>query len=646
MKKIKVTIALVLWLLFSYIYTQNFQFLENINSKLTDVLFYIRGVEKPCNRLVIVDIDENSLNQMKGFSREKLAKIIDNLNDSKVAIIGLNIAFLRADRYSPKTVLNLLGLDAQNVEDYDEILAKSFVKSQLVSGFVFDFSSENQKGKTPNISSVIVQKDFSGVEFLPEAKGMISNIPILQDSSRNSGFFNLISDEDGITRSAPLIIKYKNGLYPSLSLEIVRAYWEKRGITINYTKAGIDSISLDDFTIPTDRFGRLVINYKNSSKSYKYISAYKIFNGDFNKSFLKDKIVLIGASTSRFYDLRATPYDSTFPAVEIQANIIDNIINSDFLVRPNDAEIFDFLILFVLLMLLISFQSAIKNTLFFVLLMSSFSYFTFIMFDAYGVILNVLFPLVASFTLYTIFTLIQYINEVKQREKLSNKLILEMQNRQDIIQDEVTQKTQELQKVVEEKTVLLRELHHRVKNNLQLILSITRLQQYELKDEKIDEEFGKLQNRIKSIAKTHEILCDNDDISNVDMSEYIGELCEEMESGFIQSNIDINIDVNATLPLRQAVYVGLVVNEIMSNSVKHAFDENGGEIYIFLAKIEDEYILRITDDGKGYDDISLKDSSLGLRLVEALVVNQLEGSIKIQSDDRFGYVIKFKVSNE
>jgi len=119
-----------------------------------------------------------------------------------------------------------------------------------------------------------------------------------------------------------------------------------------------------------------------------------------------------------------------------------------------------------------------------------------------------------------------------------------------------------------------------------------------------------------------------------------------MESSFIDENIDINIDVAATLPLRQAVYVGLVINEIMSNSIKHAFGEDGGEIYIYLAKIKDEYILRISDNGKGYENNSFKDNSLGLKLVEALVVNQLEGSIKVQSDNRFGYVIKFKVSKE
>ena len=645
MKKAKFLTALFVWILFSYVYTQNFQFLENINNKFTDIFFSLRGIQEPSSKIVIVDIDEKSLSSMKGFSREKLAQIVDNLTKAKVSIIGLDMAFPEPDRNSPKVVLETLGLDAQNVKDYDEILATAFKKSHLVSGHIFDFSSTNVKGKIPNTSSVIIQKGYTGQEYLPEAKGLISNISLLQDSTTSSGFFNMISDEDGVTRSVPLLIKYKGAIYPSLSLELVRTLWKNSMITIDYSSAGISAVLLDNYAIPTDRFGRMMIDFKGTSKSYRHISADKIYNNNFETKDLKNNIILIGSSTSRFYDLRATPLDSTFAGVEIHANVIDNIINSSFISKPSWIEFVDIGLLFIILMLLVSFSmyGAVKNTLLSTFLISGFYIFAFMLFVNFGLILNILFPLVASFVLYSILTSLHYINEVKLKNKINIQLLLEMQNRQNIIQEEVTQKTQELQKVVEEKTVLLRELHHRVKNNLQLILSITRLQQYELKDEKIDMEFGKLQNRIKSIAKTHEILCDNDDISNVDMSEYIGELCEEMESSFMQNNIEINIDVNATLPLREAVYVGLVVNEIMSNSIKHAFGENGGEIYLFLANIGNEYILRIADNGEGYDSDSLKDSSLGLRLVEALVINQLDGSIKVQSDDRFGYIIKFKL---
>jgi len=520
MKKTKIIISLLIWILFSYIYTQNFQFLENINNKFTDIFFSMRGVEKPSNQIVIIDIDEKSLTNMQGFSRDKLATIIDNLSNANVSIIGLGMAFPRIDKNAPKVVLNKLGLDYKNEQDYDAVLSKTLKKSSVVGGYIFDFSSATVKGKVPNIPFVMVQKGYDNKEYVPEAKGIISNIDLLQNSLDSSGFFNMISDEDGVTRSAPLVIKYNDVLYPSLSLEIVRIFLKRKQITVDYSSAGINNISLDNYAIPTDRFGRLMVNFKGTSKSYKHISASKIYINSFKKGDVEDKIVLIGASTSRYYDLRATPLDSTFSGLELHANVIDNILNHDFLTKPNLIELLDICLLFVILLLLVVFSmyGAVKSTIFSTIITFGFFVVAYFLFVSFGLILNIVFPLVGGFILYSILTSIHYINEVKLNNDINNQLIVEMQNRQNIIQAEVTQKTKELQKAVDEKTVLLRELHHRVKNNLQLILSIIRLQQHEHEHEIIDVEFGKLQNRIKSIAKTHEILCDNDDISNVDMS--------------------------------------------------------------------------------------------------------------------------------
>ena len=138
MKKIKLLITFLVWILFSYAYTQNFQFLENINNKFTDIFFSLRGAEKPTQDIIIVDIDEKSLSSINGFNREKLAQIIDNLINANSSIIGLNMTFPREDQNSPKVVLTKLGVDAQNVKDYDEILAKSFKNSMLAANS-FDF---------------------------------------------------------------------------------------------------------------------------------------------------------------------------------------------------------------------------------------------------------------------------------------------------------------------------------------------------------------------------------------------------------------------------------------------------------------------------------------------------------------------------
>lgn len=229
-----------------------------------------------------------------------------------------------------------------------------------------------------------------------------------------------------------------------------------------------------------------------------------------------------------------------------------------------------------------------------------------------------------------------------QKNVLDKKLFQELDNRQKIIKKEVVQRTNELQMALEEKVVLFRELHHRVKNNLQLILSIIRLQRFDLKNQQSSHEFEKLENRIKAISKTHEILCDSNDIVEINMDEYINELCEDVSDSIIDKDIKINLQIEAKMLLSQAVYVGLIINELISNSIKHAFIKNKGTIFISLCQEKDEYILSVGDSGQGYDINLVNQDNLGLKLVKSLVVKQLDGSIKINKEETFKHIIKFK----
>jgi len=229
-----------------------------------------------------------------------------------------------------------------------------------------------------------------------------------------------------------------------------------------------------------------------------------------------------------------------------------------------------------------------------------------------------------------------------QKNELDKKLFKELSSRQNIIKKEVVQRTNELQMALEEKVVLFRELHHRVKNNLQLILSIIRLQRFDLKNRQSSYEFEKLENRIKAISKTHEILCDSNDIVEINMDDYISELCEDVSESIINKDIKIELKVKATMLLSQAVYVGLIINELISNSIKHAFKTNKGTIFINLFKDRNEYILSVGDSGEGYDKNLINQGRLGLRLVDSLVTKQLDGSITTKKEEIFKYTIKFK----
>ncbi|MGZ7120013.1 MAG: histidine kinase dimerization/phosphoacceptor domain -containing protein, partial [Methanobacterium sp.] len=186
-----------------------------------------------------------------------------------------------------------------------------------------------------------------------------------------------------------------------------------------------------------------------------------------------------------------------------------------------------------------------------------------------------------------------------------------------------------------EKEVLLREIHHRVKNNLQIISTLLELQSDEIDDEKIVENYRESQNRIQSIALIHERMYQSEDLSNIDLSSYITTLISDLfdSYGAISDHIKTEITVpKMVFSIETSIPLGLVINEIISNSLKYAFKGvDNPKISVLLKSLGgNKYKLDIRDNGIGFpENIDYKNtSSLGLQLVNALV-DQIEGEIKL-----------------
>ncbi|MGZ7044651.1 MAG: histidine kinase dimerization/phosphoacceptor domain -containing protein, partial [Methanobacterium sp.] len=186
-----------------------------------------------------------------------------------------------------------------------------------------------------------------------------------------------------------------------------------------------------------------------------------------------------------------------------------------------------------------------------------------------------------------------------------------------------------------EKEVLLREIHHRVKNNLQIISTLLELQSDEIDDEKIVENYRESQNRIQSIALIHERMYQSEDLSNIDLSSYITTLISDLfdSYGAISDHIKTEITVpKMVFSIETSIPLGLVINEIISNSLKYAFKGvDNPKISVLLKSLGgNKYKLDISDNGIGFpENIDYKNtSSLGLQLVNALV-DQIEGEIKL-----------------
>jgi PAS domain S-box-containing protein len=188
---------------------------------------------------------------------------------------------------------------------------------------------------------------------------------------------------------------------------------------------------------------------------------------------------------------------------------------------------------------------------------------------------------------------------------------------------------------LKEKELLLREIHHRVKNSLQLISSLLSLQASEIEDDDIIERYKESENRIHTIALIHESLYQSTDISNINFKNYIELLVEDIINSYqvntnhIKTSLELG---NYNLGIETAIPLGLIINELVSNSLKHAFKaQDNGEIKIILDRTNDEYSLTVKDNGMGLSNgFDLENtSSLGLLLVNSLV-NQLEGKIQVK----------------
>ncbi len=189
----------------------------------------------------------------------------------------------------------------------------------------------------------------------------------------------------------------------------------------------------------------------------------------------------------------------------------------------------------------------------------------------------------------------------KEKEAVDKRILQEAQNRESLIKEEVIKKTAQLNHALKAKELLLKEVHHRVKNNLQIILSMVRLQGDRNNNPEIADKFLNLENRINAISKTYNLLLPEDNLDAIDMEEYIDSLMQDIHETmcYINCNINIETEIDAMLPLRESVYIGLIINELVTNSYKYAFSQTKkGTINIILQQEQKKYKLIIKDDGE------------------------------------------------
>lgn len=208
---------------------------------------------------------------------------------------------------------------------------------------------------------------------------------------------------------------------------------------------------------------------------------------------------------------------------------------------------------------------------------------------------------------------------------------------------------EQIEKSLKEKEVLLREVYHRVKNNMQIITSLLNLQSRYARDGEDREMFRESHNRIKSMALVHERLYRSKDLSTIDFKEYINDIAKGLfqSYGANRGKIAMVMDINQiSLDINTAIPCGLIINELLTNSLKHAFPEGKeGEIKISVHSMNENTIeLVVADNGIGIsEDVDFRSTkSLGLQLVTLLAENQLHGAVNLDRSKGTEFTITFK----
>ncbi len=329
--------------------------LENFSYDLRLNMLMPRGVD---TRIVIVDIDEKSLNEQGRWpwGRDKLAGMVITLFDHyHVDTLGFDVVFAERDESSGLKKLQQIQqaylhdntMLAQAIEklkpqlDYDRIFANSLTGRKVVLGYYFAQGQDaGQVGQLP--LPVLSQADFGNKAVPAEsAQGYGANLPGLQQQALTAGHFNPQPDNDGITRRVAVLTRHQDGYYDALSVAVARTHLGQAALQPRFAKigvsrrySGLESFGLTGKTIPVD--GRLsaLIPYRGGQGSFPYVSASDVLNQKVSPEMLRGKIVLVGTTAPGLMDLRATPVQSAYPGVEVHANLIAGILDNNIKTRP------------------------------------------------------------------------------------------------------------------------------------------------------------------------------------------------------------------------------------------------------------------------------------------------------------------------
>jgi adenylate cyclase len=384
---------------------------------------------KAIRPVTIVDIDERSLADPRlgqwPWPRTRVADIIANLTKLGAVVIAFDVVFSEPDRLNPDIAADTFrNLDEATREKLralpsnDRILADVIRASRVVLG-----ESGLPIPQTLDKDLPVTGLAMLGEEpqpFMWEFPGLLRNIEVLEQAAAGRGLFTIKPERDGIVRRVPMIMVAQGITMPSLTFEMLRVASGASTILIKADKAGIQSIGVKGFPVPTDANGQLWVHYAEQDPSI-YVSAVDVLDNRVPADKVNGKLILIGTSSTGLNDIKTTPVSPAMPGVEIHAQVLESALTRAIVAQPNYGIALEFFGALILGLLVIAFApnfgpvTLVAVGAVFATVLAGTSWF---FYTQHKLLVDFTYPLMSTTAIYLTLIFASFVREQAQRRQI------------------------------------------------------------------------------------------------------------------------------------------------------------------------------------------------------------------------------------
>ena len=401
---------------------------EEIRVRTFDTFQRIDPRVKTARPVTIVDIDEASLAKLGQFPwpRTRIADLITNLTKLGAVVIAFDIVFSEPDRLNPDVAADTFrDLDEATREKLralpsnDQILADAMRRSRVVLGESGLPQVQSEFDKSLPLTGLAMLGE-EPQQFMLDWPGLLRNVSVLEAAAAGRGLFTIRPERDGIVRRVPMMMQAQGATMPSLSFEMLRVATGTDTIFIKADQAGIQSIGVKGFQVPTDRNGQLWVHFALGDPSI-FIPAVEVLEGRVAPEKIKGKLVLIGTSAVGLNDNKTTPVSPVMPGVEIHAQVIESALTRAVLSQPNYGIAVEFCAAILFGVLVIAFAPLFGpitlvavGALFATLLIGTSWYF----YTQQRLLIDFTYPLLSTTSIYLTLIFTSFVREQAQRRQI------------------------------------------------------------------------------------------------------------------------------------------------------------------------------------------------------------------------------------